>query len=204
MIKKYIVLNIAVIITIIVSIKFLDARIALAVMHLLQSIEFLNKTTRHIPDLLEHFVVTATLLMWVIYFYRSKKSKYDLTEQSLRLAATVLPVSYIFKTLFKFIFGRTDPRSWLIHHRQLSFHWFSIWSSSFPSGHMFVFTSLGTALMLYYPKYRSLIFMFLILLGAALIGTDYHFLSDVIAGAYLGAATTYFVKYIFDRLAINI
>lgn len=200
MIKKYFAFNVIILLAIILSIKFLDAKIALNVMYFLQSIEFLNKTTRHIPDLLEHFVLIATLLMWVIYFYRAKKNKFDLTEQFLRLAATVLPISYVFKTLFKFIFGRTDPRAWLIHHRQLTFHWFSVWSSSFPSGHMFVFTALGTALMLYFPKYRNLTFIFLLLLGAALIGTDYHFLSDVLAGAYLGAATTYFVKFILDKI----
>jgi membrane-associated phospholipid phosphatase len=203
MIKKYLAFNIFILLLIILSIKYLDATIAYNVMLFLQSFEFLNKTTKNIPDLLAHFVFVMTIIMWVIYFYRSKKNKFDLTEQFLRLAATVLPISYLLKTLFKYIFGRTDPRSWLMHHRQLTFHWFSVWSSSFPSGHMFVFTALGTALIFYFPKYRWLIFAFLLSLGLALIGTDYHFLSDVVAGAYCGAATTYFVKLILDKITDN-
>jgi membrane-associated phospholipid phosphatase len=72
-------------------------------------------------------------------------------------------------------------------------------SGSFPSGHMTVFAALGIAVLLYYPKYRKPVIIFLVLLGIALIGTDYHFLSDVIGGAYLGFITTYSLYYIFEK-----
>ena len=181
----------------ILSIKFLDARIAQMVLHLLRSNHSLNKVTEHIPDLLPHFVGIGTIFMWAMYFYRLQKKKIDSETQFLKLAATVLPASYLVKTLLKFIFGRTFPRDWLIHNHQLTFHWFSFWSSSFPSGHMVVFAAFGTAILIYYPRYRSVVLIFLILLGAALIGTNYHFLSDVIAGAYIGIVTTYFIYYFY-------
>ncbi len=166
-------------------------------MHLLRTIHTLRKATESIPDFLPHFVGISTVSMWTIYFYRLKKEKYDIETKFLKLAATVLPAAYLVKTLLKFVFGRTFPRDWLLHNHQLTFHWFHFWSSSFPSGHMVVFAAFGTAILIYYPRYRNLVLIFLTLLGAALIGTNYHFLSDVIAGAYIGIITTYIIYYFY-------
>ncbi len=182
----------------IVAIKFLDARIAASVMNFIRSVHKLRQVTERIPDILPHLVGIGTVLLWGIYFYRSRKTTDDNEVQFLRLAATALPVAYLVKTLLKFVFGRTGPRGWLIHKEPLAFHWFKIWSSSFPSGHMLVFVAFGAAVLFYYPKYRLLVLILLGLLGIALIGTDYHFLSDVIAGAYFGFITAYFIKFLFD------
>ena len=182
-----------------VSIKYLDTGLATIVMNFLQSIHPLKRATDSIPDLLPHFVGVCTVLMWAVYYYRSRKKVFDAETQFLRLAATVLPIAYIVKTISKFIFGRTDPRSWALHNQYPSFHWLKHWSSSFPSGHMVVFVAFGFAVLFYYPKYRRLVLVLLTLLGAALIGTDYHFLSDVIAGACVGIITTYSVWYIFEK-----
>ena len=190
----------AVFLVTVLSIKYLDAEIALRIMHFIQSIHPLKEVTEHIPDLLLHFVLAATILMWVVYLYRLHKKKYDKETQFLQLAATVLPAAYIVKTLLKFVFGRTDPRNWLIYNDQLTFHWFKHLSGSFPSGHMVVFTAFGTGILIYYPEYRRVVVIFLTLLGVALVGTDYHFLSDVISGAYLGIITAYSIWYIFEKL----
>ncbi len=175
--------------------RYLDANIAAGVMDILLSIRPLHKVTANIPDVLPLIVGIGTLLMWGEYAYRLYKKKADKATNFLLLAGIVLPAAYIAKTFLKFIFGRTDPRSWLIWNKSLEFHWFSAAVESFPSGHMTVFAAFGTAILLYYPRYRVSVVSFLVLLGAALILTDYHFLSDVIAGAYLGTATAYTVNY---------
>ena len=195
-----IIFSVVVFLATIVSIRFLDAEIAIRVMHFIRSIRPLHRATENIPDILPDIVAVGTLLMWVIYFYRLYKKKNDEGTHFLLLAATTLPVSYILKTFFKYIFGRTNPRAWIFHHKPLVFDWFHRFGSgSFPSGHMTVFAALGIAILLYYPKYRKPVLFFLILLGIALIGTDYHFLSDVIGGAYLGFITTYALYYLFEK-----
>ncbi|MGB8319658.1 MAG: phosphatase PAP2 family protein [Ignavibacteriaceae bacterium] len=186
-IKTFILISLATII----SIKFLDTGIAVGVMHILQTVYVLKKATKSIPDFLPHFVGIGTLFLWAFYFYRLHEKKFDKETRFLRLAGTVLPVAYLVKTLIKFVFGRTSPRSWLINNQPLTFHWFKTWDSSFPSGHMVVFAAFGTAIVIHYPQYRKPVLIFLFLLGAALVGTDYHFLSDVIAGTYIGIITTY-------------
>ena len=198
-INKLIIYTLLTAVITIVAIKFLDARIAAAVMNFIKSVHRLRQATESIPDFLPHLVGIGTVFLWGIYFYRSHRTTDENEIRFLRLAATVLPVAYIVKTLLKFVFGRTNPRSWLIHNQHLAFHWFNSSSSSFPSGHMLVFVAFGAAVLFYYPKYRRVVLILLFLLGIALIGTDYHFLSDVIAGAYFGIITTYFTKYLFER-----
>jgi len=211
MIKRYapgylvIILSLIVFLIIIGSIRYVDARIAVSVMNFLRSIKSLHKATDNIPDILPHLVGTGTVLMWVIYLYRLHKKKRDAETQFLLLSATALPAAYLLKMFFQFTFGRTSTRSWLIEGRPLMFNWFhGINNGCFPSGHMTVFAAFGTAILLYYPKYRQPVLILLSLLGIALIATDYHFLSDVIAGAYLGAITTYSLWYMFGRGKVKI
>ena len=205
--KKYssfyisIAISLLVLAAILLSIRFLDEGIAVRVMQFIRSIRAIHKVTEHIPDILPDIVAVGTILMWLIYFYRLHKKLNDAKTHFLLLAAVTLPVSYILKTYFQFMFGRTTVRSWLLSHKPLRFEWFhGFGGASFPSGHMTVFAAFGAALLIYFPKLRKPVIIFLIVLGVALIGTDYHFLSDVIAGAYLGFATTYVLFYLFEKI----
>jgi PAP2 superfamily len=56
---------------------------------------------------------------------------------------------------------------------------------------MAVFSVVVFALWLYYPRYRLSTGVFLLGLALALISTDYHFVSDMIAGVYLGWVVHY-------------
>lgn len=196
--RLIILISMSVFLVILGSIKFVDTELAERVIRFLMSIHKLHKIAENIPDLLSYLVVIGTILMWVIYFYRLKKKKNDVKTKFLKLAATTLPVVYLLKTFFQFAFGRTTPR--LILNKPIIFDWFnSNNGGSFPSGHMSVFAAFGAAIIFYFPKYRKIVLIMLILLGAALIITDYHFLSDVIAGAYLGFITSYSLWYLFEK-----
>ncbi len=208
MIKKHstgcpgIIISLLTFIFILISLRYFDSAIAESVINILRSIRPLQRATKHIPDILPDLVAIGTILMWIIYFFRKHKGINDAITKFLLIAATTLPVSYIAKTFFKYVFGRTGPRDWLIYKYSLKFHWFH--SGSFPSGHMTVFAAFGAAVLFYFPQYRRQVIAFLILLGAALIGTDYHFLSDVIAGTYLGFVTTCAVRFIFGKMEVEI
>jgi len=182
------------------SIRFLDAEIAIRVMRFLQSLHKLHKVTEDIPDILVYIVGLGTIILWIIYFYRSYEHKHDIAMKFLKLSATVLPVAYLLKSYFQFMFGRTHTRLFVQAHQPLRFDWFhGIGFGCFPSGHMTVFTAFGAAVWIYYPKFRRPVLITLLVLGFALVATDYHFLGDVIAGAYLGVLIAYFFWYCFDR-----
>lgn len=95
------------------------------------------------------------------------------------------------KAFLKIVFGRysvmvIDP-SW-IHNRAYGFHFFHMGDAykSFPSGHTTVMVSMMTVLYLCYPRVRVVPVLLSGLLMVSLMLMNYHFLSDVIAGAFVG------------------
>lgn len=182
------------------SIRFLDREIASAVMKLLHSRHILDTATAKIPDALLFLVCFGTAIMWLAYIYLSRNKAPVAQLRFLQLAATAVPSAYLLKAFLKFIFGRTNTRSWLLSGEPLQFNWFhGAGTGSFPSGHMTVFTAFGATIWYYCPRYRRHTLLALVLLGTALIATDYHFLSDVIAGSYVGLIVTTVVRYGLDN-----
>jgi membrane-associated phospholipid phosphatase len=191
----------AVALLIVASIRFLDEPIALSVNRLLRSNPILGEYTREIPDLLLPAVLILSAGMWIAYFLRSRKGILDDRTGFYRLAGTALPVAYLAKAAFKTLFGRIETRAWLkdaASHRLL---WFQADNdhAGFPSGHMTVFAALAAACWIYFPRRRALAFSIILPSGLAMIATNYHFLSDVIAGGYLGLAVTSATRIFLER-----
>ncbi len=190
--------------SILICILLLDRFIAINVMEFINTFHVLHASTSDIPDLLPYIVYIGTAIMWFDYFYLShSKRRIDL-RQFLQLAALSVPFAYIIKTFLQCAFGRTSTRQWLISHDPLRFNWFNTAGGSFPSGHMTVFTAFGVAIWFIYPRYRRITIWILALLGIALIGTDYHFLSDVIAGAYIGMIVTILIHMLLKKFDVKL
>lgn len=190
--NKLAVISLLAFVTVLVSIKLLDRRIALAVMEVLRSSPILHRTTANLPDLLLLLVCIGTAAMWADYFFLVRSRGHNQQAQFLRLAATAVPFAFLLKTFLQFAFGRITTRAWLHDCGPIDFWLFHGTGDrgGFPSGHMTVFATFFAAVWYRYPPYRSLAATLLITLGAALIATDYHFLSDVIAGTYTGLLVT--------------
>ncbi|MDA8095689.1 MAG: phosphatase PAP2 family protein [Betaproteobacteria bacterium] len=144
--------------------------------------------TAHLPDLLAVIVWTGTPISFAAYLHF--RALGDARARFWQLTGILLPVSYAYKDLLKWIFGRTEVRVWLFRHVPYGFHWFAGGKgfNSFPSGHMLVLTPLFLALWDFYPAFRLVYGFGWLMLAFLLVFTDYHFLSDVIVGAYLGWA----------------
>lgn len=189
-----------VVLAILVSVRFLDAWIALGAMELLNSSELLQSSTSDIPDVLFLLVCIGSCLLWINHLIlRHRGINNNFTRFSL-LAGSAIPLAYFLKWIFKLVFGRTNTRVWLANQVSDDFHWFHSGGdySGFPSGHMTVFTAFFAAIWLFYPRYRSISIGLALVLAVALIATDYHFLSDVIAGAYLGLIATCITRVFFE------
>ena len=181
-----------VVLAVLISVRFLDAHIALTVMEILRSYPFFQNSTSNIPDILFLLVCGGSTLLWMNYFYLKRKAIINDLRRFSLLAASALPTAYFLKYLCKLLFGRTNTRVWLFSMVSDKFHWFHGGGNfgGFPSGHMTVFSAFFAAAWIYYPRCRYISVGIMLLLTTALIGTDYHFLSDIIAGAYLGLLTT--------------
>ncbi len=100
------------------------------------------------------------------------------------------------KDQLKFAFGRTWPETWTNHNPSwindgvfgfFPFHGGAGWAS-FPSGHTTTVSAAMMVLACAWPRLRLLWALPVLLVAIGLIGADFHFLSDIVAGAYLGAA----------------
>jgi len=193
---RMVLLTLLVVPVILGSIFYLDEPLAVLVMQLLKSVHTLHRASAHIPDILLILVCTSSAAMWFAYFLLNRQGCSGRRLQFLLMAATAVPAAYMFKALLQFSFGRTNTRLWLSGAMPMEFSWFhGNGIGCFPSGHMTVFTAFFAAVCHYYPEYRSQAVGLLLLLAAALIATDYHFLGDVIAGAYLGLLVVYLLGH---------
>ena len=107
-------------------------------------------------------------------------------------------VTITIKNDLKFAFGRLWPETWVGDNPSwianaaygfVPFHGGAGWSS-FPSGHMAIITAPMAALMLAWPSWRIVLSVPVAPVAIGLFGADYHFLSDIVAGTWLGAACT--------------
>lgn len=115
-------------------------------------------------------------------------------------AALVAAVGFILaiaiKDQLKFAFGRTWPETFVNHNPSFigsgaygfhPFHGGPGWAS-FPSGHMTAIASVAAVLWVYLPRLRALWAALVASVAAGLLGMDYHFVADILAGTFLGAA----------------
>jgi membrane-associated phospholipid phosphatase len=111
-----------------------------------------------------------------------------------------LAVAVVIKDQLKFAFGRTWPETWMRNHPSFIhdgvFGFFPLHGgaaySSFPSGHTTAICTVMTVLWLCYPRFRPIYALSMVAVAISLVGANFHFLSDVIAGGFLGVSVGWF------------
>lgn len=169
---------------------FIDLPVALFVKNYLYANHSWSKLTSNLPDLLSVVVLGSTVAGLGIYLVRSRRGIYDDLTSLAKLITWSAPVSYVTKHFLKYVFGRCNTRRWVMEPAEYGFYWFQRRPScdGFPSGHMVVMVTLLAALWRFYPRTRPYCVAATVVLAVALVTTNYHFVSDVIAGAYIGVA----------------
>lgn len=151
-------------------------------------------TLTHIPDPLVPFaiVVFVGLGLWSL-------SGRALSHAQIcaLLSSISLIVAEATKAQLKYAFGRTWPATWVnnnpsfLHDGVYGFNFFRGGPeyASFPSGHMAVTCAVLSILWIYYPTARLLYTVAGLAVAVGLMGANYHFLSDVIAGSFVGVSS---------------
>ena len=187
-IKSHIITLVSVVLFIAFSYHFLDREIAVISYDFLSGKRMLTTYSANIPDFLLPLAFVITGFSWAAYCRFRRKDISSPYTRFFHLIGWTVPLSFLVKSGLKYVFGMINAREWLANKGEFGFHWLHGGAKycGFPSGHMAVFSVLVIALLRYFPRYRSAGLSFLLLLAAALVITDYHFLSDVVAGAFLG------------------
>ncbi len=105
-------------------------------------------------------------------------------------------VTELSKSQLKYVFGRTWPETFVqnnpsfIRDGVFGFNFFKGGAAyaSFPSGHTAAICALVSVLWIMAPKLRPLCILAVLVVVVGLIGADYHFLSDIIAGGFVGTS----------------
>ncbi|WP_224983043.1 phosphatase PAP2 family protein [Geomonas agri] len=170
-----------------VCLFYLDIPVAVFVRDHLYSNRHWIRATSDLPDLLLTVVLVSTAASCCFYVLRSGRGILDRATLLAKEILWLAPTSYVAKTVLKIAFGRSNTRYWLTNPGDYGFHWFQMKEhcDGFPSGHMMVIVALLAAGWRFYPEARPFGILLSVLLGVALIATNYHFLSDVVVGGYL-------------------
>jgi membrane-associated phospholipid phosphatase len=146
-------------------------------------------------------VITILVYGWLVVCF--SQDQYRLMQKNALLMVNSIAMTYFLKSALKVFFGRYWPMTWIHHNRSLisdgvyGFNWLHVGSAygAFPSGHSAVMAAGMVALSLSYPKAAWFFGLLWFLVAIGLVGTNYHFVGDVIGGATLGGFVAYCTRY---------
>ena len=151
-------------------------------------------TVTHLPDPL---IPAACIVFVAVGLCALAGSPISAVKTTAVLCSISLIVGETIKSGLKSVFGRTWPDTWVqnnpsfIQDGAYGFNFFhgGRGYASFPSGHTAAICAVLSVLWILYPKLRPLYALVVLAVAVGLIGADYHFLSDVIAGGFVGTST---------------
>jgi membrane-associated phospholipid phosphatase len=183
------------VIAVTVSYLWLDRPIAHLAHDEFQRFHLFEKLTL-IPDALTPLVVVALVALGLRGLSGRKLSQFESVGL---LSGLSLAVAVFIKSQLKFAFGRLWPETWT--HNNLSFIRDGAYGfhpfhggpgyASFPSGHMTMICTVMTVLWICYPAYRPVYAVCVAAVALGLVGANFHFVGDVIAGGFLGLSVAW-------------
>ena len=197
--KRFVISLLFVIFDVLVCIRWVDGPVALLLdKHMPQVIASHEAA---VPDLLLPVTLAISAASWTGYAWLTfRKSKSPLRPifgqigfASLLLFAAKDALQLFCRSKPKAMAGRHGPCPIPISHDDGV-------PGAFPSGHMSVFTPVFIALYRIFPWLRNWWISLWVALALALVAGNYHFVSDVIAGAYLGYVINFLALYLALRL----
>ncbi len=170
---------------------FVDRPLALFIHARLSEFRSFFIVVTFIPD---PFLVIAAVVIVVVGLRRVMGRPLSRPYAVALLWSIGLFVTVALKNFFKFSFGRTWPETWVddnpsfIREGVYGFNPFHGGKgfTAFPSGHMAVICFAMTVLWICYPRLRAAYALLIAVVAIGLMGANYHFPSDVIAGGFLG------------------
>jgi membrane-associated phospholipid phosphatase len=190
-------------IAVIVAYLWLDRPIALlAHNHFRQQSQDIFASVGNLPNPVVVLADAVFVVIGLLSLFGRQLSKH---EAAALLGSTSVIFAATIKDQLKFVFGRTGPESWIPHEPSFirdqvyGFHFMHGGNGyySFPSGHMAVACAVIAVLWIWYPQLRWLYTIVGLVVAVGLVAANFHFVSDVIAGAFVGISTGWMVTAIW-------
>ncbi|HZV20466.1 MAG TPA: phosphatase PAP2 family protein [Hyphomicrobiales bacterium] len=119
------------------------------------------------------------------------------TESALLRASCAILIAGVLTYELKAAFGRTWPETWINDNPSYfgngTYGFFPFHGgrgyASFPSGHTTAIAAFAGSVWFLWPKLKWVGIVLTLAVAIGLLGADYHWLSDIIAGAAVGGTT---------------
>lgn len=137
--------------------------------------------------------LVGSLLLYL--FWRKGK---PLMARAALFVFTTTAVAGIITNILKVIFGRARPKYYYMQE-QFGLFWFETESNlrSIPSGHTTTAIGVWLAFALLFPRFRWPLIVIGLMLASTRVILTHHYVSDVIAGGFIGAMTTLVLYELF-------
>jgi membrane-associated phospholipid phosphatase len=139
----------------------------------------------------------ATILIVAVAFRGIARGSLTVCEFALLRISCAILLAGVFTYELKEVFGRTWPETWLNNNPSyfgngvygfFPFHGGPGYAA-FPSGHTTAICAFAGALWFLWPRLRWLGVALAVAVAIGLLGANYHWLSDIMAGAIVGVTT---------------
>lgn len=191
--RKWILSLVGTVVAVAISYQLIDRPVALFFHNIVARPETFAKLT-YAPDPMVPLACFVFVILGLVSLSGRVLSR---IENCTLLCSLSLIVAELTKIHLKLVFGRTWPDTFrnsnpsFLRDGVYGFNFFHGGHAyaSFPSGHTAVTCAVISVLWIFYPKWRWLYALVVLAVAIGLIGANYHFVSDVIAGGFVGIST---------------
>jgi membrane-associated phospholipid phosphatase len=193
---------------VLVSVQWIDRPIALWIFDAFGGRRIPTQTADRIFSI--PFVTTIVFVIFGIIAITGRR--FSKLEATIAMCAISTLASTVIKDQLKFVFGRTWPDTWgpgivsFVRDNVYGFHFFQSGKSfeSFPSGHAAVAAAVLSVIWILFPNLRAFCTIGLIAVDIGLVALNLHFLSDVVAGSFVGVSTGLFTVALWNASKVEI
>jgi membrane-associated phospholipid phosphatase len=141
----------------------------------------------------------AFLVLW------GRRGRFGAANQLIALAVISAVTALVSNNvLLKPLFGRTSIDEFLYWPSHYGFYFFKGgWSSNFPSGHMALVAAIATVVWQEFPRLRWISAAVVALATFLLLFGEWHFVSDLIAGALWGNLVALTIIALAERPTVS-
>ncbi|KKW43592.1 MAG: PAP2 family protein [Parcubacteria group bacterium GW2011_GWB1_57_6] len=168
----------------------------------IQTLHFLNGLAGRSPLLDELIVFCASYLAYIMiaaflgFLFLSRYSRREKLEIFFVTAVSSIVTRFGVVEIIRFFYHRPRPFSMQPVHQLLTD---TAWS--FPSGHAAFFFAMATAVGFYNRKWGIILFVAATLVTVSRVIAGIHYPSDILAGALLGIAVAYAVRFFARKIS---
>jgi membrane-associated phospholipid phosphatase len=181
---------------VLVSVQWVDRPIAIWIFDLFGG----RRIPTHLADRIVQIPVVTAIVFVICGMIAIMGRRFSKVEAAIAMGAISALATTVIKDQLKFAFGRTWPDTWgpgivsLVRDNVYGFHFFQSGKSfeSFPSGHAAVAAALLSVVWILYPKLRRICAISMVAVDIGLVALNLHFVSDVVAGSFIGISTGLF------------